>query len=55
MGAPIDPPPLAPGQGAPSAAQVDALHTQFYDQAARMFERHAATFPGYQGVRLVLV
>ena len=52
VGDPIAPPRCA--EGAPTAAQVDALHRQFYAQMAQLFEKHKQDFPGYADVTLVL-
>jgi 2-acylglycerol O-acyltransferase 2 len=54
VGCPIDPPQLAPGEE-PSDAQVEALHSAFYDEVERLFLRHRKTFPGYKNIPLVKV
>ena len=53
VGDPIAPPPCAKG-AAPTDAQVDGLHRQFYAQMAQLFEKHKQDFPGYRDVTLVL-
>lgn len=53
VGAPIPPPKLAQ-EGLPSAAEVDAYHATYYAALAQLWKVHAADFPGYQGVKLVM-
>ncbi len=54
MGEPIAPPKLAEGQQHPTQEQVDALHAQFYGAVEKLWKKYAATFPGYEKVKLVM-
>lgn len=54
VGQPLEAPPLAvPGQ--PSREEVDAFHARFYAALRELWDAHAKEFPGYQGVKLVVV
>lgn len=54
VGEPIPPPKLEEGQAGPSQAQVDELHGRFYKAVEALWKKHAADFPGYERVRLVM-
>lgn len=54
VGEPIVAPPLA-AEGEPSEAEVDALHARYYAALRALWARHAPSFPGYEGVSLVVV
>ena len=53
VGAPI-PPPKLQQEGQPSAAEVDAFHASYYEALQQLWKVHAADFPGYQDVQLVI-
>lgn len=53
VGAPI-PPPKLQHEGQPSAAEVDAFHARYYEALQQLWKVHAADFPGYQNVSLVV-
>jgi hypothetical protein len=42
-------------QHRPSEEDVAALHSRFYEEVARLFEKHRHGFKGYEDVRLVFV
>lgn len=54
MGEPIEPPKLAEGQRHPTQEQVDELHGRFYAAVEALWRKHAASFPGYERVKLVM-
>ncbi|KAL4452259.1 hypothetical protein ABPG75_007921 [Micractinium tetrahymenae] len=54
VGQPVEAPPLAvPGQ--PSQEDIDAFHARFYAALRELWAAHAKDFPGYRGVKFVVV
>ncbi|PRW56972.1 Diacylglycerol O-acyltransferase 1 [Chlorella sorokiniana] len=54
IGQPLRAPKLAK-EGEPTEEEVDAFHAQFYASLKDLWARHAPKFPGYEGVKLVVV